>query len=57
MYLIKPNGELGYSTIESSNMADCKRAEGFRVVNELEYTLARLVTRHNCRSLIRIVEQ
>jgi hypothetical protein len=60
MYLIKPNGTLGFSTVESSNMTNEHRkeyeAEGFRVVNELEYLIARMVTRHNARQIIRIAQ-
>lgn len=59
MYLIKPNGNLGFSRVESSNTADTKReeyeAEGYRSVNELEYTIAGLLNVHGVTGLIRIV--
>lgn len=59
MYLIKPNGELGFSRVETSNTGDTKRkeyeAEGYRVVDELEFTLAKLCSTHNARQVIRIV--
>lgn len=60
MYLIKPNGNLGYSRIESSNTIKNRReeyeAEGYRSVTELEFTIAKLVSVHNARQVIRIAE-
>lgn len=61
MYMIKPNGNLGYSLMESSNTGKTRRAEyeedGYRVVTELEYTIARLVSVHNVRLVIRIANR
>lgn len=61
MYLIKPHGNLGYSRIEASNMLNSKleeyEAEGYRSVTELEFTLAKLVSVHNTRQVIRIVKE
>ncbi|MEK6281851.1 MAG: hypothetical protein AABN95_15975 [Acidobacteriota bacterium] len=61
MYLIKPHRNLGFSRIETSNTSDVKRkeyeAEGYRSVNELEFEIARLVSAHNARTVVRIAQQ
>lgn len=57
MYLIKPNGNLGYSLVETSNTSDSKReiyeAAGYRVVNEFEFTIARILTQYDAPAVIR----
>lgn len=61
MYLIKPNGSLGFSLVETSNTGDSKReqyeAEGYRVVNEFEFILARILTQYNVRAVVRTTQK
>lgn len=59
-YLIKPDG-LGFSRIESSNISADRQsdyeAEGYRAVNEIEFTLAQLVSMYSTRQIIRITRE
>lgn len=60
LYLIKPNGSLGFSRVETSNTGNDRRkeyeAEGYRSVTELEFIIANLVSVHNARQVIRITK-
>ena len=57
-YMIKPNHMLGYSTVELSNVSNRRagyEADGFRVATELEFILAKLVSQHNTKHILKII--
>lgn len=59
-YLIKADA-LGFSRIEASNLSTDRRstyeADGYRSVNELDFIIARLISVHNARQVIRITRE
>lgn len=61
LYMIKPNGNLGFSRIESTNSADFLRKEyevdGYRSVPELEYIVAGLLNVHSAKHVRRLVDK